>query len=117
MKEILREHIKRYPHMQVTDAVKLLYQSEFGGGHMISNPARSLMWIKNEASMARLEPYDQVTPLLEEIGGGICRISLDAIGEGLAPETLNQMFVKTADRTVGTMENFEKKLNLLRSAR
>lgn len=114
MKEILREHIKRYPHMQVTDAVKLLYQSEFGGGHMISNPARSLKWIKDEASMARLEPYDQVTPILEEIGGGICRVSLDAIEEGLAAETLNQMFVKTADRTVGTMENFEKKLNLLR---
>lgn len=114
MKEILREHIARYPHLQVVDAVKLLYQSEFGGGHMISNPARSLRWIEMEWKQVKLAPYDQVSPLLEDIGCGICRVCLDALYEGLAPETLNKMFVKTADRTTGTVESFEKKLDVLR---
>jgi len=114
MKEILMEHIRRYPKMQVTDAVKLLYQSEFGGGHMIANPARSLEWIINEWKMAKLTPYEKVTPAVEDIGGGICRVSLDVLEDGLAPETLNAMFVKTADRTAGTMANFEKKLELLK---
>ena len=33
MKEILLAHLKQYPQMQLQDVVKLLYQSEFGGGH------------------------------------------------------------------------------------
>ncbi len=100
--------------MQVTDAVKLLYQSEFGGGHMIANPAKSLNWIRNEWEQMKAEPCAAQTPILEEIGGGICRVSLKTLEDGLAAETLNQMFVKTADRTVGTVEGFEKKLEILR---
>lgn len=136
MREILLRHFETYPKMQVTDAVKLLYQSEFGGGHMIANPAKSLNWIKNEwAQMCEtgetqvseriiknsdaVEAGAEVSPcgghdVLEDIGGGICRVSLQALADGLAPETLNQMFVKTADRTIGSVENFEKKLELLR---
>ena len=136
MKEILQKHFKTYPKMQVTDAVKLLYQSEFGGGHMIANPTKSLNWIKNEWAQMRgagsaeaardagevageSEEGAGVLPsgcyeVLEYIGGGICRVSLQALADGLAPETLNQMFVKTADRTVGSVEAFEKKLDMLR---
>ena len=34
LERILREHAERYPLMQPTDAVKLIYQNEFGGGHL-----------------------------------------------------------------------------------
>lgn len=143
MKEILLRHFEKYPKMQVTDAVKLLYQSEFGGGHMIANPGKSLNWIKTEWEQMKRdgsyapdgeenitgvelaeeigsdesiesEAADELLPVLEEIGGGICRVSLKALGKGLAPETLNHMFVKTADRTVGTVASFEKKLEMLK---
>ena len=40
MKEILLEQWKHHPEMEITDAVKLLYQSEFGGGHMVSDPKK-----------------------------------------------------------------------------
>lgn len=113
MRDILLKHVKRYPDMQVTDAVKLLYQSEFGGGHMIVNPVKSLAWIQTEWEKTKKE--ETAAPLLEEIGGGICRVSLQALEDGLSPETLNRMFVKTADRTAGTVENFEKKLEVLRT--
>ena len=42
MKKILLAHLKQYPQMQLQDVVKLLYQSEFGGGHMITSPEKSL---------------------------------------------------------------------------
>lgn len=123
MKEIFMEHIRRYPKMQVTDAVKLLYQSEFGGGHMIANPVRSLNWIKEEWKQMQVKSEsgaatagmaeEKARSVCEEIGGGLCRISLQALGEGLAPETLNGMFVKTADRAVGSVEGFERKLEML----
>ena len=138
MRDILLKHFETYPKMQVTDAVKLLYQSEFGGGHMIANPVKSLNWIKNEWEQIRgsenagdcdeqmktsegvcclekdpVNAYDKAA-VLEEIGGGICRVSLHALADGISAETLNRIFVKTADRTVGTVETFEKKLDLLR---
>lgn len=34
-KDIIIEHTKKYPQMQISDLVKLVFQSEFGGGHMI----------------------------------------------------------------------------------
>lgn len=140
MREILLRHFERYPNMQVTDAVKLIYQSEFGGGHMIANPEKSLSWIKSEWEQAQREvkkeaeregqrkeqreaqrkeqnPEENIETsvhVLEEIGGGICRVSLCALEEGLSPETLNRMFVKTADCTVGSVDAFEKKLEILR---
>lgn len=111
MREILLKHLEQYPGMQVTDAVKLLYQSEFGGGHMIADAEKSLNWIKREWEQVR---GAQETSVLEEIGGGIWRVSLHALDEGLLPETLNGMFVRTAENTHGSVEKFEEKLEILR---
>ena len=33
--DILKIHTSVYPEMQPQDAVKLIYQNEFGGGHLI----------------------------------------------------------------------------------
>ena len=116
MRDLLREHRKMYPCMQVQDAVKLLYQSEFGGGHMIANPQKSLEFLKQEqrerkGHLASLKKTD--FPVCQPIGGGMYRISLDALDEGLSPETLNQMFVQTADHKMGTREGLEEKFRLL----
>ena len=46
--DILREHAVRYPLMQPTDAVKLVYQHVMGGGHMIADPEMSLERLKAE---------------------------------------------------------------------
>ena len=35
LETVLKAHAARYPKMEPTDAVKLLYQNEFGGGHLI----------------------------------------------------------------------------------
>ena len=35
LERILRQHADSYPLLQPTDAVKLIYQNEFGGGHLI----------------------------------------------------------------------------------
>lgn len=41
-------------------------------------------------------------------------MSLRVLDEGLSPETLNRMFVKTAEKTIGRVEAFEEKLDILR---
>ncbi len=128
MRYVLLEQFSRYPRMQVEDVVKLLYQSEFGGGHMIANPQKSLDFLKREwesgkqgtkwekmpenAAEKRTEKKPEAP--WEFIGDGMYRMNLTALDDGISPETMNQMFVQTADRKVGTVAGFEKKLNLLR---
>ena len=127
MKEILMKQFARYPQMNIEDAVKLLFQSEFGGGHMVANPAKSLERIRRECQENQVRKQEKLvekqttetdtasvdSQIYEEIGDGICRLHLTALDEGLLPETLNQMFVRTADRTLGKRERFEKKLECL----
>ena len=67
---ILRAHAARYPLMQPCDAVKLLYQNEFGGGHLIADPERSLARIREEAAAFAPCP---LSPDFEDIGGGLVR--------------------------------------------
>ena len=106
--EILRIHAEKYPKMQPTDAVKLAYQSEFGGGHLIKDSKMSLYWIEKELSSIS-ESCD--TELYELIGGGLCRVNLAALKKNnLTPEKLNEVFVSSANEVKGSIAEFERKL-------
>ena len=50
LRAILLAHAKRYPLMQPQDAVKLIYQNEFGGGHLIRDEEACLTEDKHEAT-------------------------------------------------------------------
>ena len=110
LERILREHAKRYPLMQPTDAVKLIYQNEFGGGHLIRDEEACLNYLRRE--YADLEK-DPTAPLYEDIGNGIVRVNLAAI----EPEDLDQLgknFIDSAAKHKGTMDSFLNKLEVLR---
>ena len=49
--DVLRFHAHTYPQMECRDGLKLLYQNEFGGGHLISDPQNSLHYLKEELGM------------------------------------------------------------------
>ena len=42
LRDIIIEYTKKYPAMEIGDMVKLVFQSEFGGGHMIFRFVRQL---------------------------------------------------------------------------
>lgn len=107
---VLRAHAARYPMMQPCDAVKLLYQNEFGGGHLIADPDRSLARIREEASDFTPCP---LAPDLEDIGGGLVRAHLTCLTR-LTPEQLNDAFVRSAHLHTGSLAGFLPKLSLLR---
>ena len=110
LERILREHAKRYPLMQPTDAVKLIYQNEFGGGHLIRDEEACLKYLCREyTSVAK----DSTVPLYEDIGNGIIRVNLAAV----KPEDLEQLgraFIDSAAKHKGTMDRFLNKLEVLR---
>ena len=110
LKAILITHAKRYPLMEPRDAVKLIYQNEFGGGHLIRDEQACLNYLRQEyASVAK----DPTVPLYEDIGNGIIRVNLAAV----KPEDLEQLgraFIDSAAKHKGTMDRFLNKLEVLR---
>lgn len=106
MRDILLEHKKTYPRMQPQDFIKLLYQSEFGGGHLIADPGAALRYLEAETAGVEKKPARQFEP----IGGGLVRMHLPV--EGLTAGTVLGLFLEVCEPR-GTMEGMAEKLALL----
>lgn len=111
LEPILRIHADRYPKMEPTDAVKLIYQNEFGGGHMIPSPEKALSYLRREYDATL---HDPTQPLREEIGNGMVRINLAAL-QPEELELLGQAFLQSAVAHRGELGRFLEKLALLRA--
>lgn len=48
IKAVLIKHYDLYPKMQIQDMIKLIYQNEFAGGHLIENEDHSLHKLQDE---------------------------------------------------------------------
>lgn len=113
MTHILLAHASRYPKMEPRDAVKLLYQSTFGGGHLIRDEAACLNYLLQEYAAT---PQRRDIPLTEDIGNGFCRVNLAALdAHGYAPEQLCRDFIRSAAIQAGTLDLFRQRLALLSS--
>ena len=109
--EILKRHAEKYPLMQPCDAVKLIYQSEFLGGHMIKSPEQSLLRLTEEYSRVEKTPGAE---LFEYIGNGVFRVNLSALDVRKYPlSDLNRDFCESANLRHGSMESFLEKLDIL----
>ena len=110
MEQVLRSHFARYPKMVPQDAVKLLYQSAFGPGHLIRD---------EQMARTRLEEEFSVTPahdgpLLEDIGGGYARLHLGAAkAQNLPLEEILSRFLTAAAAPCPGKTAFEQGLALL----
>lgn len=111
LEAVLKIHAKKYPLMSVTDAVKLIFQNEFGGEHLISSKAKCLEYLTAE--------YNSVTQtdceFYEDIGGGIIRVFLPALrANSITPTELCELFISSAEMTHGDINSFLKKLDILK---
>lgn len=109
LEQILLAHAKRYPQMQPTDAVKLIYQNEFGGGHLIRDVQACLNYLRREYESIE---KDAAAPLYEYIGNGIVRVNLAAVKEADL-ERLGQAFIRSAAEHKGNLNSFQEKLTVL----
>lgn len=111
MKEILLTHTRRYPLMQPQDAVKLLYQSQFGGGHMIQDEAACLEFLYREYAATPQTDHS----LWEDIGNGMVRVHLSALdAHHYTPQQLGQDFIRSAASVQGSMDTFLQNSILLK---
>ena len=112
LRSILLAHASRYPAMEPTDAVKLLYQNEFGGGHLIRDEVQCLAYLRAEYART---PQNADTSLAEDIGGSMVRNHLSALdAHSYSVDQLGADFIRSAQNQTGALPSFLGKLALLR---
>ena len=110
MREILLSHFARYPQMPPQDAVKLVYQSAFGPGHLLADLARAKAFLHRELEETPARAGD----VYEPIGNGYARLHLAAAkAANLEEETVFQAFFQAANGKTPGKEAFERGLSLL----
>ena len=98
--------------MEPCDAVKLIFQNEYGGEHLICEPNATLAWLRAERAAT---PDDPEAAPVEEIGNGMVRVTLGAVEfTDRALRELNRDFFRSALIHVGRRKNFLGKLDVLR---
>ena len=109
--QLLQEHFCNHPGMELRDAIKFLYQSSMGGGHLIADPRGALARLEEEWDRTDGDP---VLPPTEPLGGGLCRLSLAACkGLGLAPSTVLTLFLWGTEEFFQQPERLDRSLELL----
>jgi len=113
LRSILTAQFAGYPAMAPQDGVKLIYQNEFGGGHLITDEEGALVRLSKEHRALTHVPD---MGYREDIGNGLCRIQLAAVDKREIPlSTLNRLFLLGAEQIRGDTIAFQKKLEVLRA--
>lgn len=105
---LLLKRISEAPQMEPTDAVKLIFQSEFGCGHLFCGMEPAVAWLKEELHGM---PADDAVPCAVRIGGGYCRLNLAAPEvQAVGAERIGEMMRVTSAHAHGDMTRFEASL-------
>jgi len=112
LREILTLHSRMYPRMEAADYIKLIYQNEFGPGHLKEEDAER--YLREECATITAKD-GSVPPQVEPIGNGLCRLYFGAelVSSGLL-EVVARLVSTTAAARHGTQEAFENKLEVLK---
>lgn len=109
--EVIKDHLDRYPEMEINDVFKLIYQNEYGGNHLILDPAASLAQIKDEYGKIHSARRKPKVELYEEIGNGYVRVNLGALDpEVMSLEQLNEAFILSGEKYRGTLKGLQEKI-------
>jgi len=117
-KNLLLKQYELYPKMQIQDMVKLIYQNEFAGGHLIVNKMDSFKRLEEEYNSLKshhLNRKESYNTAFEDIGNGLCRLHLSSvINADIDLITINMFFINTANSICGNNESFKEKLGVLK---
>jgi len=119
VQKLCEAQIAQYPATQAVDLLKLLFQGEFGPGHLIEDSTKSRRFLAEEYEgiKGRHSGLDPESPkaYLEPIGFGFNRLHLSAIDAlGISQNTFHRIFELSALSQHGTNEGFAQKVAALK---
>ncbi len=104
---LMEYHLLRYPHLRVQDAYKMLYQGEFGIGHLLGDGQGARRYLLEE--LATMDTADRGEELLEPVSpdGEMVRVNLRPFRRlGHSPEALLGAMLATVAETKGDTARF-----------
>jgi len=107
MREYIMLEKQLHPRAQPQDYIKLIFQSEFGPGHLIADRSFSHSRLINEWNTVKNLPPEPP----QEIGGGYLRLCIKGISSDVLDD-VNNAFVTSANEKTGSRENFTAKLGV-----
>ena len=108
---VLKEQFLSHPLMEICDAIKLIFQAEFGGGYSVKDEYNCMKKIEDLGSNLSIKQLTD--PYFEDIGGGYSRMNMSVLG-ALPVEVYGKMFMASTKDNRGTEKGFETRLNILR---
>lgn len=106
--ELLIQHAKAYPALEMQDIFKFIHQSTFGCEHFVTSLEKAGQFIQREyaagVSHGQIEPLD----------GEYCRVPLCLLASGLAAETLAKLFVASSQNEEDGQTALQEKLETAR---
>lgn len=107
-KNLLINHARRYPRLELADVFKFLHQSSLGCEHLVSSCDFAISYIKKEAeSMSHCE-----RTVVEPLDGDYSRVHLSFLSHGLSPETLGRLFFLSAKKEEQGIDALSAKLSV-----
>ena len=109
--EFLLETLAANPNTEAVDAVKWLFQSAFGCGHLL--PQEHLCAAGIHEEMAQVHP-NEATPPYHLLANGLCRLNLASPAVRVLPPTrIARMMQATQRHIPASVEFYEQSLTLL----
>jgi len=97
LRQLVREHVTRYPALEVQDLYKLLHQATLGSEHAVADTAGVRAWMQREIAALGGGPPEPIVDTLGA-GGTYVRVHLRPyLAAGGRPERLLAAFVATAN--------------------
>lgn len=107
MRNILLYENKIHPQAQPQDYIKLIFQSEFGPGHLIASADYSKQRLVDEWNQVKDLPFEES----QDIGDGFVRLNIKGISN-YQLENINLAFFNSANETNGSESRFMDKIGL-----
>ncbi len=109
-RDLLTEHYKKYPQLQIRDIFKYLYQSSFGCEHMVQSLDVATDYIRKEYENAVVS--QEVS--LDKLDGAYSRVHFSVLQQGLSIETFAKLFCLSAKKEINGNTELEHKLRIVK---
>lgn len=109
-RELLINHYRTYPRLQVEDVFKYLFQSSFGCEHLVTDQAAAIEYIKREKSNLCQHSASST----DKLDGAYSRVHLSCLDRGLSAETIGRIFCLSAKSEPNGLDALENKIRVAR---